>query len=69
MKASSLCSQFPVLKMYMVVKENLKANNLPKITAFLNRESVGYRWQMSKVLTVDQITKFIIEAPDESGGY
>lgn len=65
MKASTLWSRFSMIKGCLAVKENFNVTNLPKTTAFLKRQSVGYTPKKSKVLTADQVTKFILEAPDE----
>lgn len=65
MKASTLWSRFSMLKSCLAVKENVNVSNLPKSIAFLKRQSVGYTPKKSKVLTADQVAKFILEAPDE----
>lgn len=47
-----------MLKSCLAVKENVNVNNLPKTTAFLKRESIGYTPKKSKVLTADKVAKF-----------
>lgn len=65
MKASTLWSRFSMIKSCLAVKENVDVSRLPKTTAYLKRQSVGYTPKKSKVLTADQVAKFILEAPDE----
>ncbi|KAJ8970282.1 hypothetical protein NQ314_001312 [Rhamnusium bicolor] len=54
-----------MLKGCLAVKEYVNVSNLPKATAFLKRQSVGYTPKKSKVLTADQVAKSILEVPDK----
>lgn len=65
MKSSTLWSRFSMLKSCLAIKENADINKYPKTIAFLKRQAVGYIPKKSRVLTAEQVTKFLCEAPDE----
>ncbi|KAJ8910923.1 hypothetical protein NQ315_014257 [Exocentrus adspersus] len=47
------------------VKRNIDVSKFYKLSAFLKRKSEGYKPEKAKVLTLDQIDKFLLEAPDK----
>src|SRR3978361_485955 len=53
-----------MLKSTLNVKENVDVRKFPKIVPYLKNKSVGYPGKKSKVLTREDITKFLEEADD-----
>ncbi|KAJ8921380.1 hypothetical protein NQ315_002996 [Exocentrus adspersus] len=47
------------------VKRNIDVSKFYKLSAFLKRKSEGYKPKNAKVLTLDQIDKFLLEVPDK----
>jgi integrase len=64
LKPPTLWSTFSMLKSTLNVKENVDVRKFPKIVPYLKNKSVGYRGKKSKVLTREDITKFLEEADD-----
>jgi hypothetical protein len=56
-----------LLKAMLNVKENIDVRNVPTNVPYLKNKSksVGYRGKKSKILTQEDISKFIEEAADE----
>lgn len=65
-KPPTLWSVYSMLKATLNVKENIDVRKFPKLVPYLKNKSVGYRGKKSKVLTREDITKFIEEADDET---
>lgn len=65
-KPSTLWSTFSMLKSTLNVKENIDVRKFPKLVPYLKNKSVGYRGKKSKILTREDITKFINGADDET---
>lgn len=63
--ASSLWSKFSMIKSSLLIKNGVDASKYYKVIAFLKRKKEGYRPRKSKVLTFEQVEKFIMEAPDD----
>lgn len=63
-KSSTLWSKFSMIKAELKIKENVDISKYHKLVAFLKRKSVGYRPKKSKILTREQIDRFLNEAPD-----
>lgn len=59
-KSSSLWAYYS-----MIMKKNLDISKYIQLIAFLKRKSDGYKPKKSKVLTRDDVTKFLHEADDE----
>jgi hypothetical protein len=53
-----------MLKAMLNVKENIDVRKVPTNVPYLKNKSVGYRGKKSKILTQEDISKFI-EAADE----
>lgn len=64
-KPSSLWSTYSMLKTTLQSKDCINIKEYAKLSAFLKRQSDGYVCKKSKVLTGDNVEKFINEAPDE----
>ncbi|KAK4876904.1 hypothetical protein RN001_009410 [Aquatica leii] len=64
LKPSTLWSRFSMVKSCLAIKENVNVK-FPQTIAFLKRQGVGYVPKKAKVLTAEQVTKFICEASDE----
>jgi integrase len=65
LKPPTLWSTFSMLKTMLNVKENIDVRKFPKLVPYLKNKSVGYRGKKSKILTQEDISKFIEEAADE----
>ncbi|XP_051158529.1 uncharacterized protein LOC127279911 [Leptopilina boulardi] len=64
-KASTLWSIYSMLKSSLKSKNDINIENYSKLTVFLKNQSKGYRLKKSKILSNDEIEKFINEAPDQ----
>ncbi|KAJ3655878.1 hypothetical protein Zmor_014987 [Zophobas morio] len=64
-KASSLWATFSMLKQTLKLKENVDISKYYKVIAFLKRKNDSYTPKKAAVFEKHQITKFILEAPDE----
>jgi hypothetical protein len=65
LKPPTLWSTFSMLKAMLNVKENIDVRKVPTNVPYLKKKSVGYRGKKSKILTPEDISKFIEEAADE----
>lgn len=63
-KPSSLWSVYSMLKTTLKIKNDLDISGFHKLTAFLKEKSVGYKPKKSKTLSQDNVSKFLLEAPD-----
>ncbi|KAK4879248.1 hypothetical protein RN001_007394 [Aquatica leii] len=63
LKPSTLWSRFSMIKSCLSIKKNLIISKFPQTIVFLKRQGVGY--VPKKVLTAEQVTKFICEASGE----
>jgi hypothetical protein len=64
LKPPTLWSTFSMLKAMLNVKENIDVRKVPTNVPYLKNKTVGYRGKKSKILTQEDISKFI-EAADE----
>lgn len=64
MRSSTLWSVYSMLKATMNVKNDVDIGRYFKLRAFLKRKSEGYKAKKSRVFEKQDITKFILEAPD-----
>jgi integrase len=64
LKPPTLWSTFSMLKAMLNVKENIDVRKVPTNVPYLKNKSVGYPGKKSKILTQEDISKFI-EAADE----
>lgn len=60
----SLWPQYSMLKSVIQRKHNLSLHNFGGLQAFLKQINKGYQSKKSKVLTAEDIQKFLLEAPD-----
>lgn len=65
-KPSTLWSRFSMIKKCLQVKENIDVSSFPKTMAFLKKQSTGYVPKKASVFTADQISKFMVTAPDNT---
>lgn len=63
-KSSTMWSNYSMIKASLLIKNNVDISKYHKLLAFLKRQNVGYRPKKSKILTREQIDKFLNEAPD-----
>ena len=64
MKPNTLWSKYSMVKSTLSLKENIDTSKFHKCIAFLKRKNVGYKPKKSNVLTSEQVTKFMMEAPN-----
>lgn len=63
LKPSTLWSKYSMLRSVLNVRENIDIK-FPKLVAFLKRQSTGYVSKKSLTLERDEISRFLVEAPD-----
>ncbi|XP_051172337.1 uncharacterized protein LOC127288739 [Leptopilina boulardi] len=64
-KTSSLWNIYYMLKKMLIVKEEVDINKYHLLIAFLKKKSSGFISKKSKVLTSQEVKKFLKDAPDE----
>ena len=64
LKPSTLWSRYSMLKSTIISNNNIDISRYSKLNAYLKKQSTGFTSQKSKILTLDEITKFLDEAPD-----
>ena len=64
-KASTLWSHYSMLKSTLIINKNIDIK-YPKVIAFLNKKSTGYKAKKSKVFTCEEVNKFLHEADDNT---
>lgn len=65
MKSSTLWANYSMLKSTLALKHNVDISTYSKLRSLLKRQAQGYRAKKSKILTKEEIEKFIQEAPDK----
>lgn len=66
LKPSTIWSRYSMLKATLNQQENVDISTYKKLHSFLKRRSEGYKAKKSKILTANQIQKFLSEAPDDT---
>jgi hypothetical protein len=64
-KASTAWAHYSMLKSTLSLKENIDISKFFKLIAFLKRKNLNYQAKKSSVFSQEEITKFLIEAPEE----
>lgn len=64
-KPSTLWAMYSMLKSTIQLKYNINIKNYANLLSFLKRKSSGFKSKKSKILTNEDITIFLNEAPDE----
>lgn len=64
LKASTLWSNYSMLRATLSTKEDIDISKYSKLRAFLKRQGDNYKPKKSKVLSNKQIETFITQAPD-----
>lgn len=64
LKASTLWSNYSMLRATLSTKEDIDISKYSKLRAFLKRQGDNYKPKKSKVLSYEQIETFITQAPD-----
>lgn len=64
-KPSSLWSIYSMLKSTLLSNHNVEVKKYLKLTAFLKKQSTGFRSKKSRILTSEEVERFLNEAPDE----
>lgn len=63
-KPSTLWAVYSMIKSTINTKHNINIGTYSKLQAFLKRKSTGFKSKKSKILTSEDIKKFLNEAPD-----
>lgn len=66
MSPSSLWSVYSMLKLCISIDKNQDISNYKKLIAFIKRRNDGYEAKKSKIFTQEEITKFLVDAPNET---
>lgn len=64
-KPSTLWSKFSMIKSILKIKNNVDVSKYATLAAFLKRKSDGFQSKKSKILTSNDIERFLNEAPDD----
>ncbi|CAH1126098.1 unnamed protein product [Ceutorhynchus assimilis] len=64
-KASTLWATYSMLKTTLNLNDNVDISRYLKLRAFLKKKSLGYQAKKSRVLEMEHIEKFLLEAPDD----
>lgn len=64
-KPSTIWSMYSMLKTTIKLHEKLDINEYYMLSAFLKRQSTGFRSKKSKVYSTDEVKRFLSEAPDD----
>lgn len=64
-KSSSLWAHYSMLKSTISTNHNIDIKTYLKLTAFLKKQSIGFKSKKSKVLTPNDVEKYLNEAPNE----
>lgn len=65
LQPSTVWSRYSMLKSTLNVKHNVDLKNFHNLTAFLKRQSQGFKSKKSKVFTSHEVEIFLNDAPDE----
>lgn len=63
-KATTLWSHYSMLKTCFNIYKNIYINKFAKLITFLKRSSENYKPKKSKIFTLEELNRFIYEAPD-----
>lgn len=64
LKPSTIWSKYSMLKSTININCNIDIGTYKKLTAFVKRQSDGFKSKKSKVLSAENIDSFLKEAPD-----
>lgn len=64
-KISTLWSSYSKLKATLRVNHDVDINKYNKLTAYLKRQTVGYKPKKSRTFSRNEINEFLLNAPDE----
>lgn len=62
---STLWSEYSMLKLTISLNKNQDISKFSRLKAFIKRKNDGYQPRKSQVFTKEDISKFLLEAPDE----
>lgn len=65
MKSSSVWSQYSMVKSLLHSKHDVDISKYLKLRAYLKKNNEGYIPKKARVLTKEQLDRFLSEAPDE----
>lgn len=65
LKPSTLWARYSMLKSTLNLNNNIDISKYIKLTSYLKRQSDGFHSKKSKVLSSEEIEKFINEAPND----
>ncbi|KAL4706843.1 hypothetical protein ACJJTC_010077 [Scirpophaga incertulas] len=64
LKPSTLWLRFSMIKSMLNIRNNVDISQYPKLNAFLKQQSDGFISKKSKILTSNDVERFLKEAPD-----
>ncbi|CAK1580078.1 unnamed protein product [Parnassius mnemosyne] len=65
LKPSTLWSRFSMIKSMLKIRNNVDISEYSKLNAFLKRQSDGFATKKLKILTSNEVERFLNEAPDD----
>ena len=65
MFSSLLRSKYSMVRPLLQIYENVDISGFSKFRAFLIKQSVSYQPKQAKTLTIEDLVKFVEEAPDQ----
>lgn len=66
LKANTLWSRYSMIKSIVKIRQNIDISKFYKVTTFLKKKNIGCRPQKAEVFTKEDISKFMVTAPDET---
>lgn len=64
LNSATLWSRYSMLKRMLMIKNNVDITTYAKLRSYLKNKHIGYKPKKSKVLSTENIKKFLDEAPD-----
>ncbi|XP_036141434.1 uncharacterized protein LOC105833640 isoform X3 [Monomorium pharaonis] len=64
--SSTLWTIYSMLRSTLSINNNINISYYKKVRAFLKKQAIGFQTKKSKVLTIEQIKKFLDKAPDRT---
>lgn len=62
---NTLWAKYSMIKSVLKLKRNIDISNFYKLTAFIKKQNVGFKPKKAKILTKENVSNFMNEAPDK----
>lgn len=64
-KPSTMWTRYSILKSTIMCRHNIDISKYSRLMAFLKRKSVGFKSNKTKMFTIEELNKFLLEASDD----